>query len=535
VTEGVGVLLVAGYRREMNKQEEENVDKMIDYYANDCVAFSKDQLCFGHPDSKFKIDHQQVKLWETYQEVILAKQKASRIADGAKEEQSDKDKKYAKLLGIVVRSCKGPGKSAGVAAIIIHFMCFYGRDQLNMTTAPKFDQIVDILFRSIQGLIDESFRILGKASIPWNFLGKQRDRIYKKVGIEKDKWSSTCVMLARTSKASNGNVNADALQGYHSPYQLIVIEEGWGVPRIVYQALTTTLTKEVNLAIIIGNPTNNDSYPNDAWVSEYWLPIQFNLDSSNIITQESKDRIKNEYKNYPNLYRVFVDGLPPLEDNDTIMRFSRICECFNLELQPETYNKEPKILTFDPGMGGDNSVIGVRQGMKWLEFAERKCVDTDINIDFCKEFITIYNPDRIGVDAIGIGKGVYDGLVKDYGEKVRKVNFNDGQTFKEENFKNKRAELFMKLANSVNAVAMSFPENMRLKGELNAIKLISDKVPLQIISKPDLRKELGRSTGLADVCAMSMDFDDIVIKQNIVDTAERYHEAIEDGRSFLSA
>jgi hypothetical protein len=386
----------------------------------------------------------------------------------------------------------------------------------------------------VQELINESFRILGSGSIPWNFLGKQSDRIYKKAGIEKDKWSTTCVTLARTSKANNGNANADALQGYHSPYQLIVIEEGWGVPRIVYQALTTTLTKEVNLCIVVGNPTNNDSYPNDAWESEYWLPIQFNLDSSNIITQESKDRIKDEYKNYPNLYRVFVEGLPPLDDDDTVMRFSRITECFELELLPEQYNTEAVILTLDPGMGGDCSVIGVRQGMKWLEFCERKCVDTDANIDFCREFVSIYKPDRIGVDAIGIGKGVYDGIQKEFGDKVRKVNFNDGQSFVGDKYLNRRAELFMRLAERVNAVAMSFPENMRLKGELNAIKMMRDKVPIQIIPKKELRNMLGRSTGLADVCAMSMDFDDIQIRQDISDARENYRNEIVFDSGFMS-
>jgi hypothetical protein len=55
------------------------------------------------------------------------------MADGSGEEMSKREKKLASMLGIVVRSCKGPGKTAGVSAIIVHFMCFYGNDQLNLT------------------------------------------------------------------------------------------------------------------------------------------------------------------------------------------------------------------------------------------------------------------------------------------------------------------------------------------------------------------------------------------------------------------
>lgn len=512
-------------------------EDLIDYYANNVVEFVKDQLCFGANDSKYKLDNQQIKLWEAYQEIILAKEKASRISKGSNEIMSEREIECSKMLGIVCRSCKGPGKSTGVAAIITHFMCVFGIDQLNLATAPKFDQIIDIVFRNVSEIIDESYKILGKESIAWNFLSKQTDKIYKKAGIEKSKWTTKCIMLARTSKASNGSGNADALQGYHSPYQLIVVDEAWGVPDVVFHALTTTLTREVNLAILIGNPTKNDGYANEAWESKYWYPIQFNLDSSNIITQESKDRIKDEYKNYPNLYRVFVDGIPPLDDENSIIRFSRINDCIALEIPKEMYENEPIILTFDPGMGGDNSVLAIRQGMKFLEFCERKCIDTDENTDFVKEFMSIYNADKVGVDAIGVGRGVYDNLRKDFKDKVSSVNFNEGRSFKEDRFKNKRSELFMKLADKVNSVSLAFPDNMRLRGELNAIKMTQDKRIIQIEAKSKIRASLGRSPGLADVCAMSMAFDDYLVKE-IKNQKEDAYEKQKNNivkRSWMSA
>ena len=329
-----------------------------------------------------------------------------------------------------------------------------------------------------------------------------------------DDIKKNCVTIARTMRKGSNEDNAtDTLSGYHSYYQMILVDEVYSVHNSVLTSLRTTMSRPVNFSIMFGNPTTNMGYANDAWGinSKFWINIQMDLENSIIVSETYKKGVYEEYKPYPNLLRVYYYGLPPLDDEDSIMSFGSICQCCEYETDDIFYKEDPVIMTVDIGMGGDPSAIAVRQGMWFREIVEKKCFNTEENEDFIEQYMFLYDAIIVGIDNIGVGKGVYDNLKKKYAEKIVGIPFS-GAAIDNRKYKNRRAELYFWLAEKVNKLGFKLPNTDKLKGELNVIRMIKDKDMIQIEDKKTIRNRIGGSTNQADVCAMSMHFQDKMVK-----------------------
>jgi hypothetical protein len=522
---------------------------MVEFYADNPWAFFEDHIGIGICECGCKKDPQQMEVVEEYSKLIKAKQKYARYLWRVEEkgrfetegkvyekeikELSEEEMEYARKLGLSIRSSKGTGKTRIVALLLIHFMCCYGTDLLNLMTAPKYDQLEDNLISAVVQWISHARRVFGNSSWVYQWLDVQKGKIYRKVGLDKNEIGRMCVSLARTTKQNAPeSEQKSALSGFHAKYMMIIADECYGIPDPVYEAFRTTLTKEVNFAIILGNPTTNMGYANESWEDrpdgktspKYWINIQMDTENTTLVTEEYKRSIQDEYSFYPNLLRVYYYGLPPLEEEGSLMSFTNISLCMEqVEIPDIVWNTAPITMTMDIGMGGDTSSICIKQGIKVLRLEERICKDTDENIEFGKEFIFSYNAVLVGVDNIGVGKGVYDGLRKLFPSRVRAICVSEPSRKKQ--YLNKRAEYYMALAQNVNKRALILPLNIKLKGELNIVKLIKDKTPIQIIGKKEMRKALkSASPNLGDVLMMQEAFDVAEIKQmqEVNDEEERY-------------
>jgi phage terminase large subunit len=118
-----------------------------------------------------------------------------------------------------------------------------------------------------------------------------------------------------------------------------------------------------------------------------------------------------------------------------------------------------------------------------------------------------YNPSKVGVDCDGIGAGVYDNLNEAVSAGIIDTELIEihggavptdlGQT---EDFLNLRAQMYWLLRQDMETLAIE-PDDDVLEG-LSTIKyFFNSKGKIQIESKDDIRKRLGRSPDIEDAIA----------------------------------
>ena len=412
------------------------------------------------------------------------------------------------FLGISIRAPKGTGKTTVFGWVLIWFMSLFGTDIKNLITAPKLEQLNDNLLSEVSKWLMHARETIGESCFIGKYLEVKDGEIRRVFGINKQDIGKSCVTLCRTSKVNaDGSGGLDALSGYHANYQILGIEECYGVHDKVFEPLTTTMTRMCNFAFMIGNPTRNKGYAAASWVknNDQWLNIQMTLERSGLHSGEYIKRIEREYAGFPNLLRIYRDGLPPLEDDNCLIRWDAILECFELNILRDSVKTKPIVGMLDVGMGGDNSAVCVMQGNKVLYIGEKKCRDTDENIDYATYIIDMYGIEYFGVDNIGVGKGTFDGLKKLHKGKVKVFGVCASSTsgVDTNEFKNLRAKLIMDLAEDINKcnLDISCIEDTRLKdkiaGELNSIQLINLR-PIQVESKEHMRNRGIKSPNIAD-------------------------------------
>lgn len=164
-----------------------------------------------------------------------------------------------------------------------------------------------------------------------------------------------------------------------------------------------------------------------------------------------------------------------------------------------------KYISADIAFKGDKCVIMIWQGYT--------IIDTIINppdIEFCiKEQMQIHNiPQyRVAYDADGVG-----GLIVQKLKNAKAVN-NGARTFKNENYKNLKTQLYVKLCELIkdNKVKIvSSKDKQEISEELAMIQYKLDEIDtgkIELISKAEIKKILGRSPDYSDCMAYRMYFE----------------------------
>ena len=120
-----------------------------------------------------------------------------------------------------------------------------------------------------------------------------------------------------------------------------------------------------------------------------------------------------------------------------------------------------------------------------------------------------YNAQEINVDEIGVGRGVVDSL-EEAGFKNVGVNVAE-RSSDPDRFANLRAEIWWNLRESLdpdtvkNPVPLALPPDDELLAELSAVKFkFTSRGAIQIESKADMKKRLGRSPDRADAVCLAL-------------------------------
>ena len=208
-------------------------------------------------------------------------------------------------------------------------------------------------------------------------------------------------------------------------------------------------------------------------------------------------------------------------------------------ISPKTVRKafEAKILSCDSPLvigldiarfGDDNTVFCFRKGRVCTKFEVLKQQDVVSVANYCQGIIRDYAPVRVFLDSGGIGAGVYDILAsRGYQRIVRAVNFGS-KAILEDRYVNRRSEMWDNAKSWLSQdLPVQIPPDEELLNDLCSVnKKYDNKGRLQLESKDEIKKRLGRSPDKAD--AFVLTFAEPVFDVGKSETFGNGHVRIED-------
>jgi len=299
---------------------------------------------------------------------------------------------------ISVRSGHGVGKSAWLAWLILwytttHFPCKVP------CTAPTSHQLEDILWaelalwrRKMGNGLSELFEVTS-------------ERMYLKLAPDE------CYAVAQTARKEN----PDALQGFHAENLLFVVDEASGVPDEIFQPLEGALSTPGAKSVLCGNPTRVRGYFYDSHHRNRAQHhcIRVSCEESSRVSPDYITKMKAQYGEESNVFRVRVLGEFPLEAADVLIPLSIVEPALHRDVAPTPVKI---IWGLDPARYGQYlTALAKRKGNALLE-PVKTWGNVSLMITVGK-VVEEYNntppeerPYEIIVDVCGLGAGVVDRL-----------------------------------------------------------------------------------------------------------------------------
>jgi phage terminase large subunit len=333
---------------------------------------------------------------------------------------------------ISIRSGHGVGKTTLFAWLAWHRILFRFPQKTGIT-APSEKQLFDALWAE--------FETWGKR-LPRNLRGLVE---IKADSAELVAARSESFISIKTARAEQ----PEALQGLHSEWELLLIDEPSGVPDAVWDAAQSSLTGPHPMVVLGGNPIRASGFffeTHNRLKDDWW--------TRHVSRGEIADLEKDTYAlgqehqsggRHTNLYRVRVLGEFPVSEDDVLIPFDLVEPALTRDITvPRT---APVVWGLDCARFGSNrSALAKRQAhqllepIRWWAKLDTMDVAARVNVEWetCPPGL---RPVCICVDEIGIGGGVVDRL-KQLGLPVRGINVAETPALKNvERYDNLRTEL----------------------------------------------------------------------------------------------
>ncbi len=386
---------------------------------------------------------------------------------------------------VAVRSGHGTGKSTALAAAALWFLATR-KDALVPCTAPTAHQLQDILWREMRRLIsgmDESARSLFQAT---------SDRIVLK--------GSGGMIVARTARPEN----PDALQGFHAPEILFIIDEAAGVADAIFEVARGALSTPSARVALTGNPTRLSGYFHNAFHSakESWEGIAFSCLESPLVAPEYARDIASEFGEDSDVYRVRVLGEFPKSGMNSLISLELVERAMAKQLPMDSQSHAAVVIGVDPAwMGTDRSAAVVRRGMAARVLFTTRKADTIVLAEMVARRAAELLPDAVFVDQAGVGAGVVDQL-KRTRHPVTGVSFSQ-TPLEPDRFRNRRAEMWWRVRKWLeNGASLEAHPELRLD-LISPEYYLSASGRIQLESKDGMRRRGVASPDLGDALALT--------------------------------
>ena len=390
---------------------------------------------------------------------------------------------------VAVRSGNTIGKSRITAEIALWFLLTHYPSKV-LTTAPTFNQVINILWKEIATLYN-------KAKVPIG--GKLLETELKL----SDEWFALGI--------STDEVNR--FQGFHSPHLMVLVDEALGVSPIIWEAIEGLHPEKV---LAIGNPLEATGNFWNCFNSPLWYKIKVgcqecvNWQKKNgmipgLVTQQWIDERREEWGQKSALYQARVEGEFPIEGTDLLIQPKWVEEARERELE---FDEEAiKIVASDVATkhGGNYTVILYREGYDHKDIEICQGLTAPMTAQKIKHTYEMHEGDSIVVDSDGFGEGVADILTSQH---LGVQEFHGGYASKamdSNRFKNLRSQFYWVVAKKFEKGLYSLKNISQKSYELLKMQLccIKAKAPdalgrIQIETKEDLIARGIASPDLAD-------------------------------------
>ena len=282
------------------------------------------------------------------------------------------------------------------------------------------------------------------------------------------------------------------------------IEEGQSISKDSWDVLNPTIRKkgsqiwvsmnreEENDPIWVAVASNPDEKTYICKVNYYDNP--YCPDDMKYLAERCKEQ---DYDDYLHIW----EGEPIQQGNTKLIGAKAVKAAFEPKMDGST---SPLVIGLDIARFGDDAtVFCFRKGRWCFKFEEYAKKDTVEIANIATNLIRELKPARLFLDDGGVGGGVYD-ILKDrgFGEIVRGVNFG-ARAIDDERYANRRAEMWDAVREWLTG-NVQLPEDDKLLDDLCSVnKKYDQKGRLQLESKDDVKKRLGRSPDKADALALT--------------------------------
>lgn len=398
---------------------------------------------------------------------------------------------------IAIRSGHGVGKTALLAWMMIHFVITRWPSK-TVLTAPSAAQLFDAAFSETKRWVRELPQVLQDELI------MTTDRIALKASPDE------AFISARTSRAEN----PEALQGVHSDYVLLVVDEASGVPEVIFEAASGSMSTPGAITVLTGNPTRRSGFFYNAhtkWQGEWWTKKVACADSSRV-DPKFIEMMRKRYGVDSAAYAIRVLGEFPPAEEDTFIPYFLIDEAMHRDIQPLEGKRQ--VWGIDVARFGDDASVLCRRTdyyvhplKVWHKLSTMELVGR-IKIEYETTPINI-RPLEIYVDVIGIGAGVVDRLME---LQVPAIGINVSETPSVGSVYNRlRDELWGNVREAAEARKLILPNDEDLKGELTTPRMkFLPNGKLQLESKGDMKKRGLPSPDRADALCLSFAYESSV-------------------------
>lgn len=416
-----------------------------------------------------------------------------------------------------VRSCHGIGKSHVASRAAAWWIDSHPLDDVFLvTSAPHAAQVRGILWRYIKAAHAKAGLggYITDAEIPeW------------KIGGHLVGWGR------KPADKVNAEQAATAFQGIHARYVLVILDEGSGIPRWLFGAVTSLVTSPTNRVLVIGNPDDPLSEfervcrPGTRWnkikVSAYDTPaytgeeVSENL-AAHLVSREWVEEVIDEYGADSNYVTAKVNAEFPDHAVDSMIPGHLIEAARGRDaVDPAPDGPLGGVLALDVARsdnGDFNTLISAYRGeirivARWRER------DTVKTADRAQGELEQMPPNwKLVVDGDGVGGPVFD-LLRSRGVNVVEFRGSARPRHRLDRYMNRRGEAWAAFERALRAELWALPPVQKGKAGEAGDELALDLVTPQRVtdaggrigveSKRSLNRRLGRSPDLGDACVMA--------------------------------
>lgn len=297
------------------------------------------------------------------------------------------------------------------------------------------------------------------------------------------------------------------IQGFHSPNLLVILSEAHGIPQDQYEAV---LRLNPRCIVMTGNALGTpggEFYESHHERSDLWetitipAPVVAADPRPGMMSYETMLERADEWGEDSPLYTSSILAQWPDNSDDNLVNMENALAAVARNLDPEG---KPVLGVDVARFGGDASVIYCRTGPVARMVHRQIGASTMQLVAAVQRAVEEHTPERVIVDAVGVGAGVVDRL-KELDLPCTVVDFQGGgQARNKRRFANVIAECWWTMAQAFKRDNIDIEDDKRLIAQVTSRGYTeqSDRT-IRLESKDDIKKRGGRSPDEADALAMT--------------------------------